>query len=61
MPVARRENQVRVRVGGKGAWLEVDAQVDLDEGRVLEMRDLLASASRATGRFVPIGEGAASP
>ncbi len=56
VPVTRTDKQVRVRVEAKGEWLDLQGGVRLDEGRVLEMRELLAAASKARGRFIPLGD-----
>ncbi len=56
VPVTRSDKQVRVRVGASGDWLDLQGDVRLDEGRVLEMRELLSAASKARGRFIPLGD-----
>jgi superfamily II DNA or RNA helicase len=48
--------QLRASVKQRQDWLEVAGTLHLDDGRVLELRDLLALAARAKGRFVPLGE-----
>ena len=55
-PTARGPADVRVRVRGDASWLVIDGELKVDEERVLAMRELLSAASRAVGRFVPIGE-----
>ena len=55
-PTLRHARDVRVRVGGGATWLDLKGEVQLEEDRVIAMTDLLAAASKATGRFVPIGE-----
>ena len=55
-PVVRGVPNVQMRVKGDSAWLSVEGDVRVDESRVVAMRDLVANASRAKGRFVPIGE-----
>jgi superfamily II DNA or RNA helicase len=55
-PAIRTDKQVRVRVEASGDWLELQGDVRLDEGRVLEMRELLTAASKAKGRFIPLGD-----
>lgn len=55
-PTERSASDVRVRIRGDSTWLQIDGEVQVDEQRVIAMRDLLASASKAVGRFVPIGE-----
>jgi superfamily II DNA or RNA helicase len=57
VPIVKSAVDVHARVGGGDAWLEIGGEVKVDEDRVIEMKDLLESASRAHGRFVPIGEG----
>ena len=57
-PVVRGASHVRARVKGDTTWLSVDGEVRVDETRVMGMRELLEAASRARGRFVPIGEDA---
>lgn len=55
-PTVRSGSHVRVRVKGDGSWLSVEGEVTIDETRVVGMRELLENASRAHGRFVPIGD-----
>ena len=55
-PVVRNASHVSMRVKGDSAWLTVEGEIRVDESRVVAMRDLVAGASRAQGRFVPIGE-----
>jgi len=55
-PALQDGSRVQIRVRGNTSWLTVDGKVQVDESRVLDMSELLASASRAIGRFVPIGE-----
>jgi superfamily II DNA or RNA helicase len=57
-PVVRGASHVEIRVKGDAKWLSVDGEVRVDEARVVEMRELLECASRARGRFVPIGDDA---
>lgn len=38
-------------------WFAVTGSVQVDEDLVIDMRDLLDSLDRATGRFVPLGDG----
>lgn len=54
-PNIRNATDVRVRVNGTTSWLTIEGEVQVDENRVIDMRELLAAASRGTGRFVPIG------
>ena len=54
-PTLRQASDVRIRVKGSTSWLTIEGEVQVDEGRVVDMRELLAAASRGTGRFVPIG------
>jgi superfamily II DNA or RNA helicase len=54
-PNVRSASDVRVRVNGSTSWLTIEGEVQVDENRVVDMRELLAAASRGTGRFVPIG------
>jgi superfamily II DNA or RNA helicase len=56
-PVARSASDIKITVGGGAAWLDVHGSLAIDEKRVLDMRTLLANASRAVGRFVPVGDG----
>ena len=57
-PLVRDSKQVRVRVSGDTSWLSVNGEVTVDDGRVVQMTELLEAASRAKGRFVPIGDDA---
>ena len=42
---------------GEGQWFAVTGQLQLDEGRVLELQRLLDLLPTARGQFVPLGEG----
>ena len=53
-PIVRDARDVRVRLAGT-SWLEIQGHVQIDPERVIAMKDLIASASRGQGRFVPIG------
>jgi superfamily II DNA or RNA helicase len=55
-PSVRGASSIRVQVRGENKWLTIEGEMRVDESRVLEMRELLASASRAVGRFLPIGD-----
>ena len=44
-------------VASEAQWLAVDAELRIDERRVLSFDDLLARASAARGRFVELGDG----
>jgi len=48
--------QLRASVSQRQDWLEVGGSLHLDDGRVLELRELLALAADANGRFVRLGE-----
>jgi superfamily II DNA or RNA helicase len=38
-------------------WFELDGRLDIDQGKVLEMKTLLELAAGHTGRFIPLGKG----
>ena len=42
---------------GEGHWFAVTGQLQLDQGKVLELQRLLDLLPQARGRFVPLGEG----
>jgi superfamily II DNA or RNA helicase len=42
--------------GGEG-WFEINGTVEVDEGRILELKDLLARMENMQGRFVPLDDG----
>jgi len=48
--------QLQAAVNQKQDWLEVGGGLHLDDGRVLELRQLLDLAADSTGRFVRLGE-----
>ncbi|MHB2018359.1 MAG: SNF2-related protein [Candidatus Xenobia bacterium] len=55
--VARASSaSLSLRVRGERDWFAADGTVTLDDGRVLEMRTLLAGMDGARGPFVPLGE-----
>ncbi len=56
-PVQRDTSALRVRVAGEAQWLKVDAQLQVDERRVVAFAELLQRAAAARGRFVPLGDG----
>jgi SNF2 family DNA or RNA helicase len=56
--VAKGTVDLRVRVGGDATWLELEGELRVDDGAVLDMHALLDAMARAEGRFVPIGEDA---
>ena len=56
LPSMRDSSNMKIHVRTNEQWLAVDGHMQLEDARVVEMRELLASASRAVGRFVPIGE-----
>ncbi|MEW6279256.1 MAG: DEAD/DEAH box helicase, partial [Candidatus Eremiobacterota bacterium] len=52
---ARKELSVRVRE--QQDWFSLEADLALDEGKVLATRQLLELAAEHRGRFLPLGEG----
>ncbi|MBK1732159.1 DEAD/DEAH box helicase [Thiococcus pfennigii] len=48
--------QLRASVSQRQDWLELGGALHLDDGRILELRELLARASDTQGRFVRLGE-----
>ncbi|NBC46793.1 MAG: ATP-dependent helicase [Gammaproteobacteria bacterium] len=48
--------QLSASVTQKQDWLELAGGLQLDDGRVLELRELLARATEAKGRFMRLGE-----
>ena len=48
--------QLRASIKQRQDWLELGGALHLDDGRVLELRELLALAAEAKGRFVRLGE-----
>ncbi len=49
-------DQLRAKVSQGQDWLELGGALHLDDGRVVELRELLARAAKAKGRFVRLGE-----
>ena len=49
-------DSLSLKIRGAGDWFSVGGEVDLDEGLVMDLRELLDSLDSAVGRFVPIGE-----
>ncbi|MBK1619935.1 helicase SNF2 [Lamprobacter modestohalophilus] len=56
LSAAVQVGQLRTSVNQKQDWLELGGSLHLDDGRVLELRELLAQAAEARGRFVRLGE-----
>jgi hypothetical protein len=48
--------QMRIKIKQQGDWLDLGGDLQLDDGRVLAMRELLELAGRSKGRFVRLGE-----
>ncbi|MDA8232389.1 MAG: DEAD/DEAH box helicase [Magnetospirillum sp.] len=47
----------KASVKGGDAWFTLGGSVDIDEGLVLDLKDLLSRLDRAEGRFVPLDDG----
>jgi superfamily II DNA or RNA helicase len=56
-PIQRDMRSLRVRVASDADWLAVEAELEVDEGRVVAFAELLERASSARGRFVPLADG----
>lgn len=55
--VGERElSDLRVKLSSTSEWLRADVRLEVDEGRVLALRELLALLATASGRFVELGE-----
>jgi len=50
-------DRLQVRIHRKRDWFELSGNLELDEGQVVEMKRFIDMARRATGRFVPLGNG----
>ncbi len=50
-------DQLRIRIRKKQNWFALDGQIAIDESLVLDMRQLLSLAQKASGRFLPLGHG----
>ena len=50
-------SRLQVKVRQKNDWFDVAGGLQLDDGRVLAMRDLIERAGAAQGRYVRLGEG----
>ena len=48
---------LRFRLKGNRDWFEASGDLRLDDGRVVDMRQLLELLDQAPGRFVPLGDG----
>jgi len=48
---------LRVSVRGGEHWFAVSGEIEVDEGQVVAMREVLEHLREAPGRFVPLGEG----
>ncbi|KOR31726.1 hypothetical protein TI05_11780, partial [Achromatium sp. WMS3] len=50
-------NQMRLKVSSTQDWFALDGNLTLNDGRVLDMQNLLGLLEQETGRFLPIGDG----
>ncbi|NEX16296.1 MAG: ATP-dependent helicase [Halochromatium sp.] len=50
-------SRLQVKVRQKNDWFDVAGGLQLDDGRVLAMRELIERAASAQGRYVRLGEG----
>ncbi len=50
-------SRLQVKVRQKNDWFDVAGGLQLDDGRVLAMRELIERAAAAQGRYVRLGEG----
>ena len=48
---------VKLRASSKGDWLELEGELELDGGEVLQLRRLLELAQSSTSRYVALAEG----
>ena len=51
------ESAVKLKASSQGEWLELDGELELDDGEVLRLRQLLELARDSRSRFVALGEG----
>ena len=51
------DGAVKLQASSKGDWLELDGELQLDDGEVLRLRQLLDLAQASRSRFVALGEG----
>jgi len=49
--------QLRLTLGKQGDWFALQGNITLDDGRVLQLKQLLELVQASRGRFVRIGEG----
>ncbi|GAB3390713.1 SNF2-related protein [Azotobacter armeniacus] len=49
-------HQLQLRLRQQGEWFELDGEVVVDDGRVLQLRQLLKLLQASPGRFVRLGE-----
>ncbi|MEZ4219617.1 MAG: DEAD/DEAH box helicase [Polyangiaceae bacterium] len=52
----RGASELRARVSSSGEWLRAEVQLEVDEGRVLALREIVALFDTAAGRFIQLGE-----
>ncbi|MEN8258433.1 MAG: DEAD/DEAH box helicase [Thermodesulfobacteriota bacterium] len=48
---------VRMGIKKKGSWFEVDGSIDLDQDKVMDMRQLLQLVQNRQSRFIPLQNG----
>jgi len=50
-------SQFRMNIKKSKDWFAATGELQIDESRVLDMRELLALLEQSSGRFIPLGEG----
>ena len=53
---SRTLNQLRLSIKKQGEWFVAGGELQLDDGRIMALRELLQLAASATGRFLPLGD-----
>ncbi len=49
--------QIRMKIKKKGGWFEVEGSIDLDQEKVMDMRQLLQLVQNRKSRFIPLQDG----
>ena len=56
-PQKATASRLHLGLKGEGQWFALEGQLELDEGRILDLQQLLDLLPQAKGDFVPLGDG----
>ena len=52
----RQLSQLNLSIKKQGEWFVAGGEIQLDDGKIIALRELLKLVNGATGRFIPLGE-----